>query len=140
MTEFTPFSALAGGALIGLSAVLLLLFNGRVAGISGILNGTLYAKKTDKLWRVLFLAGLIIGALIFQLAFPQFNSPRTAYPLGLLILGGFLVGLGARLANGCVSGHGICGIGMLSKKSLIATVIFMLSGIITVFITRHLIG
>lgn len=140
MTTFTPFSALVGGVLIGLSVVLLLLFNGRIAGISGIMNGGLFADKTDKIWRWLFLLGLIIGALIFQLFFPDFNIPRTHYPLGLLIAGGFLVGFGARLANGCVSGHGICGISLLSKNSIIATMVFMLFGMLTVYITRHLLG
>jgi uncharacterized membrane protein YedE/YeeE len=137
LENFTPFSALAGGALIGLSVTLLLLFNGRIAGISGILNGLFFASKNDKLWRVLFLLGLFLGALMFQFGVPDFNSPRQHYPLPLLIIGGFLVGFGARMANGCISGHGVCGLANLSLRSLVATCAFMVSGMLTVYIIRH---
>lgn len=137
MENFTPFSALAGGALIGLSATVLLLFNGRIAGVSGILNGVFFASKQDKLWRVLFLLGLFLGALVFQLGVPDFNNPRQHYPLPLLVMGGFLVGFGARMANGCISGHGVCGLANLSLRSLVATGAFMLSGMLTVYVIRH---
>lgn len=138
MENFTPISAMAGGALIGLSVSLLFLFNGRIAGISGILNGVLYAPKNDIAWRLLFLLGLVSGAIIFQLWAPNFNSPRLDYPLWLLGTGGVLVGFGARMANGCISGHGICGLARLSIRSLLATLTFMCTGMITVYIIRHL--
>ena len=138
MENFTPISALAGGALIGLSASLLLLFNGRIAGISGILNGLFFAQKQDKLWRLLFLLGLVLGGLLFHTGLPDFNHPRQNYPLPLLAVGGFLVGFGARMANGCVSGHGVCGLANLSVRSLVATGTFMVSGMLTVYIVRHL--
>lgn len=140
MENFTPYSALAGGLLIGISASLLLLFNGRMAGISDIMNGVFLAPKNDCLWRIIFLVGLVLGAFIFQLLFPGFNIPRHNYPIALLGTGGFLVGFGARMANGCVSGHGICGIARLSLRSIIATCIFMLTGMITVYIIRHILG
>ena len=140
METFTPYSALAGGAFIGLSATLLLLFNGRIAGISGLLNGAIFGNPGDRLWRILFLLGLVIGAFAFQLALPGFNMPRQGYPLTLLALGGFLVGFGARMANGCVSGHGVCGIANLSIRSIVATCLFMLMGMITVYIVRHMMG
>ncbi|MGR8980905.1 MAG: YeeE/YedE family protein [Gammaproteobacteria bacterium] len=138
MENFTPFSAAAGGVLIGISVSLLLLFNGRIAGISGILNGILYAPKNDTPWRVLFLAGLISGSFIFHLLLPDFNIPRVNYPLWLLLAGGFLVGFGGRLANGCISGHGVCGIARLSIRSITATAIFMGAGMATTYLIRHL--
>lgn len=140
MENFTPYSALAGGVLIGISATLLLLFNGRIAGISGILNGLFFVEKNDRLWRLLFIVGLVLGGLLFRLVLPDFNSPRQNYPLALLIIGGFLVGFGARMANGCVSGHGVCGLANLSLRSLVATCAFMLAGMLTVFIVRHVLG
>ncbi|CAG1770916.1 hypothetical protein BAC3_01423 [uncultured bacterium] len=140
MENFTPYSAFSGGVLIGLSACLLLLLNGRIAGISGILNGVFFAEKSDKLWRGLFVLGLVLGGLLFNLLAPEFNLPRQHYPLILLILGGFLAGFGARLANGCVSGHGVCGLANLSIRSLVATCTFMLTGMLTVYVVRHLLG
>jgi uncharacterized membrane protein YedE/YeeE len=137
LENFTPFSALAGGALIGLSVTVLLLFNGRIAGVSGILNGVFFASKHERLWRWLFLLGLVLGALLFDTALPAFNVPRQHYPLPLLIIGGFLVGFGARLANGCISGHGVCGLANLSLRSLVATCAFMISGMLTVYVIRH---
>lgn len=138
MENFTPISAMAGGALIGLSASLLFLFNGRIAGISGILNGVLYAPRKDKAWRLLFLAGLVLGAVLFHGFAPGFNSPRLGYPLWLLAAGGFLVGFGARMANGCISGHGICGLARLSIRSVAATLTFIGAGMATVYVIRHL--
>ena len=140
MENFTPISALAGGALIGLSATLLLLFNGRIAGISGILNGLFFAPKPDKMWRLLFLLGLVLGGLLFHTFFPDFNKPRQNYPLPLLAMGGVLVGFGARMANGCVSGHGVCGLANLSLRSLVATGAFMAAGMLTVYVIRHVLG
>jgi len=137
MENFTPLSAMSGGALIGISVTLLLLFNGRIGGVSGIMGGVFFAPKSDRIWRLTFLAGLILGAFIFQLLMPDFNVLRQNYPLSLLGLGGFLIGVGTRMSGGCTSGHGICGIANLSIRSLIATLIFMATGIITVYILRH---
>ncbi|MDD5323173.1 MAG: YeeE/YedE thiosulfate transporter family protein [Methylococcales bacterium] len=137
MENFTPLSATAGGVLIGVSVTLLLLFNGRIGGVSGIMNGVLFAPKNDRLWRLIFVFGLILGGFVFQLLVPDFNIPRQNYPLLLLGLGGFLVGFGTRMGGGCTSGHGICGLANLSIRSLIATLTFMAAGMITVYIIRH---
>jgi uncharacterized membrane protein YedE/YeeE len=137
MENFTPFSATAGGVLIGVSVTLLLLFNGRIGGVSGIMNGVFFAPENDRLWRLIFVFGLILGGFVFQLLVPDFNIPRQNYPLLLLGLGGFLVGFGTRMGGGCTSGHGICGLANLSIRSLIATLTFMAAGMITVYIIRH---
>jgi len=138
MENFTPLSATAGGVLIGISVTLLLLFNGRIGGVSGIMNGALFAPKGDRIWRLTFLAGLVLGAFIFHLLAPDFTVLRQGYPLLLLGLGGFLIGLGTRMGGGCTSGHGICGIANLSIRSLIATLTFMATGMITVYTIRHI--
>ena len=138
MQNFTPISAFLGGALIGLSAVLMLWLNGRIAGVSGIIHGLFFPRKNDFSWRVLFLVGMIAGSIIYYF-FPQIHFvPRTHYPISLLIFSGFLVGIGTRLSGGCTSGHGVCGIARLSFRSLIATVIFFLMGVITVYVLRHI--
>ena len=137
MENFTPLSATAGGVLIGISVTLLLLFNGRIGGVSGIMNGALFASKGDRIWRLTFLAGLVLGAFVFHLLVPDFTLPRQGYPLLLLGLGGFLIGFGTRMGGGCTSGHGICGIANLSIRSLIATLTFMATGMITVYTIRH---
>lgn len=139
MTEFTPVTALAGGVLIGLSATLLLLFNGRIAGISGIVNG-LFSAGDDRLWRVLFLISMVLSAgFAFHLTPLQF-SLREGFPLWLLLPAGFLVGFGTRMGSGCTSGHGICGLGRLSKRSLAATTTFFLVGLVTASVTALLLG
>ena len=140
MTEFTPVSATIGGLLIGGSAALLLILNGRIAGISGLLGGLLQPRSNDIRWRLAFLAGLLLAPLAYMAA----GSPRpeieiTSAP-ALIVLGGLLVGLGTRLGAGCTSGHGVCGIGRGSPRSLAATAVFMTVAIATVFSTRHLIG
>jgi uncharacterized protein len=135
--NFSPVSALTGGALIGISATLLLLFNGRMAGISGIMNGVFNSPRSETIWRLAFLAGLVIGAFLFNLIAPGFFTMRQGYPLGLLAAGGFLVGFGTRMSNGCTSGHGICGLANLSPRSLLATLTFMAGGIVTVYLIRH---
>jgi len=140
LENFTPFSALFGGMLIGLSATILLLLNGRIAGVSGIMNGIFLSPKQEKFWRITFIAGLILGAVSFQLMNPEFFSPRQGYPLWLLIPGGFLVGFGTRMGSGCTSGHGICGIAILSKRSIFATLTFMASGMLSVFLIRFGLG
>ncbi|MEL0083095.1 MAG: YeeE/YedE family protein [Gammaproteobacteria bacterium] len=139
MTSFTPYSALAGGLLIGLAATWLLLFNGRIAGISGIING-LFSNRSDRSWRAAFLVSMIVSAaLIFHYTPVQFAA-RTDFPIGALILAGVLVGLGTRLGSGCTSGHGICGIGRLSRRSIVATACFFSVGVITALVSRHLLG
>ena len=139
MTEFTPVTALAGGVLIGLSATLLLLFNGRIAGISGIVNG-LFSAGDDRLWRVLFLISMVLSAgFAFHLTPLQF-SLREGFPLWLLLPAGFLVGFGTRMGSGCTSGHGICGLGRLSKRSLAATTTFFLVGLVTASVSALLLG
>lgn len=138
MQNFTPISALLGGACIGLSAFLLLWFNGRIAGISSIMNGLFTAQAANRLWRITFLIGLMLGAAIWQFSNTEAPALRQNYPLSLIIGGGFLVGLGTRLGSGCTSGHGICGIALLSKRSIFATLTFMGSGLVTVYFIRHI--
>lgn len=140
MENFTPVSALLGGALIGLSVSLLLLLNGRMAGISGIMNGLFSAPKKEEIWRGLFLLGLILGALIFQFITDDSLTVRGGYPVWLIAIGGFLVGFGTRMGSGCTSGHGICGMANFSIRSIAATLTFMLSGMVTVFMLKHLLG
>lgn len=140
MESFTPVSAALGGALIGLSAVWLMASAGRIAGISGILGGAFEASKGDKFWRLTFLAGLLIGPLLVGLF--KAELLRADFPVSgpLLIIGGICVGVGTQLGNGCTSGHGVCGNARLSIRSLIATLTFMVTGIMTVFIMRHVVG
>ena len=140
MTEFEPFAATAGGALIGLSAVLLLWLNGRVAGISGILYGVFTRQTAERNWRLMFVVGLILGGVVFQLIADRPLISRIDFPLPLLIAAGFLVGIGTQLGSGCTSGHGICGISRMSLRSLLATITFMLAGMSTTTIVRHLLG
>ncbi len=136
---FTPWSALAGGVLIGLSAAMFVLLNGRIAGISGILGGLLNPKRGDLTWRVTFLIGLV-GAPIIYAAFS--TLPESVIDAGpfAVIIAGLLVGIGTRYGSGCTSGHGVCGLSRLSPRSLVATGAFMAAGFMTVFVTRHLLG
>lgn len=136
-THFTPWTALAGGLLIGLAASAFVLLNGRIAGISGILGGLLRPARGDISWRVAFLAGLI-GAPLFYGLFQSLPAARIDAGAGTLIAAGLLVGLGTRYGSGCTSGHGVCGLSRLSPRSLIATTAFMLAGFVTVFVVRHL--
>ena len=139
--NFTPLSALAGGILIGLSAVLLLTVNGRIAGISGILYGLVAPKKPDDLdWRILFLAGLIAAGFLYQLLNGMNTSITLEASIPIVGVGGILTGIGTAVGSGCTSGHGICGLARGSSRSLAATISFMLVGGITVFILRHVIG
>lgn len=140
MQHFTPISALIGGMLIGLSASLFLWLNGRIAGISGLFHGLFLNDKRDFLWRFLFLIGLIAGSQIYYL-FPEIAfTPRTHYPIFLLILSGFLVGLGTKIGGGCTSGHGICGIARMSVRSITATLVFILFGVASLYFIRHIWG
>ena len=140
MTVFSPFAGLFGGLLIGLSISILLLFNGRITGISGIFSALFTPKSGEWLWRFIYLAGIIAGAFAYQSIAPASFTPRESYPLSFLIIGGVLVGFGTRMGSGCTSGHGICGIARLSMRSVVATGIFMASGIITVYLVRHIVG
>ena len=137
--RFTPWSALAGGMLIGLACALFLLFNGRIAGISGILGGLLRPVTGDIEWRIAFIIGLLMAPLAFQFAAPLPLVQIDADTL-TLISAGLLVGLGTRYGSGCTSGHGVCGLSRLSPRSLAATLTFMLSGSLAVFLLRHLIN
>lgn len=139
--EFTPWASGLGGMMIGAASALLLVFNGRIAGISGILGGILGgAPAEDRSWRHLFLAGLLVGGLLLGLLMP--SAFETAPPIswGALVAGGLIVGFGTRLGSGCTSGHGVCGISRMSPRSLVATATFMTTGFITVFVARHLLG
>ena len=139
--NFTPLSALAGGILIGLSAVLLLTVNGRIAGISGFLYGLVAPKKPDDLdWRILFLAGLIAAGFLYRLLNGMDTSITLEASIPIVGVGGILTGIGTAVGSGCTSGHGICGLAQRSSRSLAATISFMLVGGITVFILRHVIG
>jgi uncharacterized membrane protein YedE/YeeE len=140
MTHFTPYTALGGGVLIGAAAVLLLYLNGRIAGISGILNGALARQKGDTAWRVAFLLGLLAGGGAFWWLTPHAFEPRQGFPVPTLLVAGFLVGFGTRLGSGCTSGHGVCGLGRRSLRSLVATATFVGFGMLTVYVTRHLLG
>ncbi|PKB20322.1 YeeE/YedE family protein [Janthinobacterium sp. 64] len=136
--NFTPWASLAGGMLIGLSAAVFVLFNGRIAGISGILGGLLEWPKGDVAWRVAFLAGLI-GAPLLYGAVLTLPEVRIDADFPTLIIAGLLVGVGTRYGSGCTSGHGVCGLSRMSPRSLVATCAFMLAGFATVFVVRHLI-
>ena len=140
MEHFTPISSLFGGMLIGLSAALLLLFDGKIAGISGIVGGVLSPVKNDTLWRFMFIVGLLTGGFFFHQIAPQSFAIEISRSTGALTLAGLLVGFGTRLGNGCTSGHGVCGISRLSARSILATATFMATGILTVFVINHLFG
>lgn len=136
MTEFTPYMSLFGGILIGLSAVILMAFNGRVAGMTAMLGGVLNPKSPDSPWRLAFLVGAILAPMVATLlgAKFEFSSPTTG---PLLALGGVIVGLGVTYGSGCTSGHGVCGMARLSPRSIVATLTFMATTIITVTVIRH---
>jgi uncharacterized membrane protein YedE/YeeE len=135
--HFTPWSAFAGGVLIGLAAAILILVNGRIAGISGILGGLLRPNKDDITWRLAFIAGLILPAVIGSM-FYGLPEAQVDASWGVLIIAGLLVGIGTRYASGCTSGHGVCGVSRLSPRSMAATMIFMAAGFVTVYSLRHL--
>ena len=140
MEHFTPVSALLGGVMIGLAVSALLLLNGRIAGISGILGGSLEASKDDLLWRIFFLTGLVLGPWLVTAVRGRFPEIVMQAPLFILVVGGVLVGFGTRLGKGCTSGHGVCGVARASPRSIVATVVFFVVAAITVFITHHVLG
>ncbi|MES2858149.1 MAG: YeeE/YedE thiosulfate transporter family protein [Pseudomonadota bacterium] len=135
-TEFTPIAALLGGALIGLAATLLYAGLGRIAGISGVLNQAL-EQPQGRGWRVAFLLGLVGGAALWFTFGSGVAPVRSGFPLPWLLAAGLLVGFGTRLGNGCTSGHGICGLARLSRRSLAAVAAFMGAGFVTVYVLRH---
>lgn len=138
MTSFTPYPALAGGALIGVAAVLLLWLNGRIAGISGIAGGLWFSAPADRLWRILFIVGLVAGCGAWMLLSGEPVPRRTGFPVWALLLAGGLVGYGTSLAGGCTSGHGVCGLARLSWRSLVATTTFLAVAMATTWVVRHL--
>ncbi len=136
---FTPWASLAGGIMIGLAAVALILINGRIAGISGIVGALLRPQPGDVLWRVLFVVGML-GAPVIWVLFSALPEIRIDAGYPLLVVAGLLVGVSTRYGAGCTSGHGVCGLSRLSPRSLVATLAFMATGFLTVYVTRHLIG
>jgi uncharacterized membrane protein YedE/YeeE len=140
MADFSPVSAAIGGALIGLAATLLMLFTGRIAGISGIFAGCLSFSIDDKSWRIAFIAGLLLAPLTSALLGYPIPSPQMPASWGIIVLAGLLVGFGTRLSGGCTSGHGVCGIARLSPRSVIATAIFMTTAVLVVALSRHVLG
>ena len=137
--NFTPWSALAGGALIGLASAIFVLFNGRIAGISGIIGGLIKPRLHDTSWRIAFIAGLVLAPLIWQL-FAALPNIQIDSSTSVTIAAGLITGFGTRYGSGCTSGHGVCGISRLSPRSMVATLIFMSFGFLTVYISRHLLG
>lgn len=136
---FTPWSALAGGALIGIAAGMFVLLNGRIAGISGIIGGLLRPARGDVAWRMAFIGGLIVAPLVYALM-ATLPALQIDAGYGALIAAGLLVGIGTRYGSGCTSGHGVCGLSRLSPRSLAATAAFMAAGFVTVFVIRHLVN
>ena len=135
-TNFTPWTALAGGILLGIASALFILVNGRILGISGILGGLFRPVKGDAGWRLSFLAGMLVAPTLYAL----FATPIVArIDAGwvTVVIAGLLVGIGTRVGSGCTSGHGVCGLSRLSPRSLVATVVFMGAGFVTVFLARH---
>ena len=139
LNAFTPWSALAGGVLIGIAAAMFVLLNGRIAGISGVLGGLLRPSRGDIAWRAAFVLGIVAAPWVYSIvtAWPQ---PQIDAGQGALVVAGLLVGVGTRYGSGCTSGHGVCGLSRLSPRSLVATVAFMGAGFATVYVIRHLSG
>jgi len=138
-TSFTPWTALAGGALIGIAAALFALLAGRIAGVSGIAGGLLRPARGDIGWRVAFVAGLVLAPILYAAAVAA-PVVRIEASTPLLVAGGLLVGWGSRYGSGCTSGHGVCGLSRLSPRSLAATLTFMAAGFATVFVIRHVLA
>jgi uncharacterized protein len=135
--HFTPWASLAGGLLIGVAAAMLVLLNGRIAGISGIVGALLAPRRGDIAWRVAFVAGLLAAPLVLLIS-GNSTAARIDAGFGTLIAAGLLVGLGTSYGSGCTSGHGVCGLSRLSPRSLVATLVFMAAGIVTVVVSKHL--
>jgi uncharacterized protein len=135
--NFTPVSGLIGGLLIGLSTVLLILFNGRIAGISGIVGGLLARKGSEIGWRAVFVVGLLLGAFVYMLATGGALPVNVQASMPVLVVAGLLAGFGTRLGSGCTSGHGVSGIARFSRRSIVATLVFFVTAIFTVFLAHH---
>ena len=140
MTSFTPLSAAIGGGLIGLAVAMLMLLNGRIAGISGIAGGILRFERTEWPWRLAFLVGLVAAPLLMHAAGYKLAAPAMPASWALIAAGGLLVGFGTSWSGGCTSGHGLCGMARLSPRSIAATLIFMVTAIVVVFLVRHVWG
>ncbi|MGB3534652.1 MAG: YeeE/YedE thiosulfate transporter family protein [Microcoleaceae cyanobacterium] len=136
MVAFNWISALLGGILIGISATMMLAFNGRIAGMSGIINGAIWGDARQN-WRWIFLSGMLLGGTIYENFFAPRPTPISTFAPLAMILGGFLVGFGTRMGSGCTSGHGVCGLGRLSPRSGVAAIAFLTTAVITVFIIGH---
>lgn len=140
-TEFTPWSALLGGVMIGLAAVLLMALRGRILGATGILAGLVIPNGlADWAWRAAMVAGMITGPLVYLLITGDFPAIEVPVSRGMLVLGGLAVGVGVSFAGGCTSGHGVCGLARSSPRSLAATMTFMATAFATVYLTRHVLG
>ena len=138
-TVFTPWMSLAGGLLIGLASVLLMLFNGRIMGATGIISGAIFGGY-DRWWRVALLAGMICGPFLVLAATGAWPAIQVPVSKPMILIGGFIVGVGVTLGSGCTSGHGVCGMARLSPRSIAATLTFMLTCALTIYIIRHVIG
>ncbi|MTJ51003.1 YeeE/YedE family protein [Dolichospermum sp. UHCC 0259] len=139
MVEFNWINGLIGGILIGISATILLAFNGRIAGISGMVNGAISFNKNDA-WRWLFMLGMLAGGAIYEFILSTQPTPTSKFAPLTMIIGGLIVGFGTRMGSGCTSGHGVCGLGRLSVRSLVAVLTFLSTAFVTVFIVRHLLN
>ncbi len=139
-SSFTPVSATIGGILLGIAASTLLLANGEVCGISGILGGAAFAKRADRAWRMVFLAGLLAGGALVAWADRSALAVASEQSIWLAAVSGVVVGIGTRMGDGCTSGHGLCGIARFSGRSIVATLVFMATGAGTVFVVRHVLG
>lgn len=137
--NFTPWTSLAGGLMIGIATALFLVFNGRIAGISGIVGGLLTPARGDIAWRLAFVGGLVLSPLVFSTIAPL-PQVHIEASYSVLILAGLLVGIGTRYGSGCTSGHGVCGLSRRSPRSMVATVAFMFAGFVTVYLVSHLVG
>ena len=135
-THFTPWAALAGGVLLGLASALLVLLNGRILGISGIVGGLLRPRAGDMGWRLAFVLGMLVAPGLYWLVVGP-TQPRIDANWGMVVIAGLLVGVGTRYGSGCTSGHGVCGLSRMSPRSLVATLAFMGAGFVTVFLIRH---
>ena len=139
IAEFNWITGLVGGILIGLSATVLLAFNGRIAGISGMVNNAITFKSSET-WRWLFLAGMLGGAALYEYVLAAQPTPKGQFVPWAMLIGGFVVGFGTRMGNGCTSGHGVCGLGRRSPRSVLAVLTFMATAVLTVFIIRQVLG
>ena len=141
ITQFTPWASLSGGILIGVSAVLLMFLHGRIFGATGILSGALFPTSSDDwVWRAALLLGMVSGPGLYLLLTGDFPKVEVPVTLPMLLVGGFIVGIGVTLGSGCTSGHGVCGMARLSLRSVVATCTFMLTTFVTVYVIRHMIG